>query len=195
MKKGKFDLQRFCLGAGVFLILLSVAALVLWQTSTHRNAEKAAEYVDTLHALIPGPQSAVIEPRLDNAMASLNIDGQDFTAIIEIPVCGAVLPVGSSWDTTNKYPCRYDGSIYDSSLIIGTSNLKGQFDFVKELSVGDFVYVTDMTGNRYSYNVSDIRYTDHAGNDLLYTGNDLTIFVKNHYAFEYIMIHCNATGT
>ena len=68
--------------------------------------------------------------------------------------------------------------------------------FVKEISVGNAVYVTDMTGNQFSYKVTDIQYCDHADNQTLSSeSDDLTIFVKNIYAFEYIIIRCSALGS
>ena len=57
------------------------------------------------------------------------------------------------------------------------------------------LYITDMTGNRFSYTVTDIRYSNHADNDALYNKADLTIFVKNIYALEYIILHCTASGS
>jgi hypothetical protein len=61
--------------------------------------------------------------------------------------------------------------------------------------VGDSLYFTDMTGNRYSYVVEDIRYTDHAGAEIPDSREaDLVLFIHNVYAFEYIRIYCNVPG-
>ena len=137
-------------------------------------------YVQTLEELIPEVNPAVIESRVNNAMPSLNVHGNNFIAILELPANNASFPVGAAWADMNAYPCLYTGSAYDGSLIIGTSNQRGQFEFVKEISVGDNLYVTDMTGERFSYEVADIQYSDHADNQALCSeSDDLTIFVKN----------------
>lgn len=192
----KFSFRSICLIIGIVLILLSMSLLIFWQSGIKRNAEALSVYVQTLEELIPEVQSAVVEPRVNNAMPSLNVYGNNFIAILELPANDASLPVGALWSVMDAYPCLYTGSAYDGSLIVGTSNQKGQFDFVKEISVGNAVYVTDMTGNQFSYKVTDIQYCDHADNQTLSSdSDDLTIFVKNIYAFEYIIIRCSALGS
>lgn len=196
MTMKKLSFRSICLSSGITLILLSMVILIFWQGEIKHNAEAVFEYVRTLEELIPEVQSAVIEPRVNNIMPSLNAHGNNFIAVLELPANNASFPVGASWGNMDAYPCLYSGNAYDGSLIIGTSNQRGQFEFVKDISVGNAVYVTDMTGNRFSYEVTDIQYSDHADNQTLSSEfNDLTIFVKNIYAFEYIIIRCSALGT
>lgn len=196
MSQKKINLRQLCFSAGIILILSAMVWLILWQISAQKNTEQIQAYVDMLYELIPEPQASVLEPRTNNTMPSLNVKNENFVAIIEVPMNTASFPVGASWNTNNKYPCRYDGSVYDGTLIIGTTNHKGQFDFVKEITVGNALYITDMTGNRFYYNVTDIQYSNHADNDVLYNNEtDLTIFVKNIYALEYIILHCTASGS
>ena len=196
MKQKKINLRQVCLSAGIILILSAMVWLILWQISAQKNTEQIQAYIDMLYELIPEPQASVLEPRTNNTMPSLNVKNENFVAIIEVPMNTASFPIGASWNTNNMYPCRYDGSVYDGTLIVGTTNHKGQFDFVKEITVGNALYITDMTGNRFSYNVTDIRYSNHADNDVLYNNKaDLTIFVKNIYALEYIILYCTASGS
>lgn len=195
MKRKNGRLSRICSCTGMALIVFSVLLLVFRQVSAGRSAEAMQECVDTLYELIPEPQAAMTETQVNNEMPSLNIGEDDFAAIVEIPVHDAVFPVGASWNANKNYPCRYRGSVYDGSLVIGTTNRKGQFDFAKEISVGDVISITDMTGNRFSYEVSDIRYSEHADEEALSRReDDLTIFIRNIYAFEYIILHCTACG-
>lgn len=196
MKRKKFSLRMLCLRVGSVLILLSMAVLILWQCEIKRNAAAIPEYVQALEELVPEVRSAVTEPRINNAMPALHVQGNNFVAILELPSSNAAFPVGAAWDGRAAYPCLYSGSVYDGSLIIGTSNQRGQFEFVKEIAVGSAVYVTDMTGNRFSYRVADIQYSGHADyQTLLSETDDLTIFVKNIYAFEYIILRCRTSGS
>lgn len=195
MKIRKLRLRSICLCVGVVLVLLSMMVLIFWQCEIKRKAESITEYVRILEKLIPEVQSATIEPRVNNVMPSFNVCENDFIAILELPTNDASFPVGASWDDMDDYPCLYSGSVYDGSLIIGTSNQRGQFEFVKEISVGNAVYITDMTGNRFSYEVTDIQYSDHADRQTLNSEtDDLIIFIKNIYAFEYIIIRCSTSG-
>lgn len=196
MRIKKLSPRIICLGVGILLIVLSVVLLIFWQWSIKRSADNISEYVKALDELIFEVRPAVIEARVNNTMPSLGACGKNFIAILELPANNASFPVGAMWDDVNDYPCLFSGSAYDGSLVIGTSNQRGQFDFVKEVDVGNTVYLTDMVGDRFSYEVVDICYSDHADIESLYSeSDDLTIFVKNIYAFEYIIIRCTARGS
>ena len=57
----------------------------------------------------------------------------------------------------------------------------------------NFWQFTDMEGNRYTYTVTSLRYEQHADQTALdREASDLTLFVKNIYAFEYLIISCRA---
>ena len=76
--------------------------------------------------------------------------------------------------------------------MIGASSQKGQYDFYREISVGDELFFTDMTGNRYAYTVKSIIYRTHADRAALNSEESaLTLFIKNAYAFEYILVFCD----
>lgn len=193
MRRRKPDPGRVCILAGVLMILVSAVWLMSRLYTAQVHAEQLRTYAEALCRHIPEPQPAVIGHRTENRMPSLGIEGEDFIAVLDIPAWNAVFPVGASWGEQEKFPCRFDGSAYDGTLILGTNNRKGQLDFVKEISVGNVLYLTDMTGARFAYTVKDIRYSDHADGSVLYEEEyDLTIFVKNLYAFEYILIFCAA---
>ena len=191
MKCCQLTFEKVCLSGGVILIALSLVLLVFWQKSVYSNEKRNQAYVDTLIERIPERQAAVMEARTNNMMPSFCINDHNFVAIMELPANGAIFPVGASWESHNDYPSRYAGSVYDGSLVIGATNQKGQLEFVKEISVGNKVYLTDMTGDCYSFEVFDIQYRKHADNDSLFSDkDDLTIFVKNIFEFEYIIFRC-----
>ena len=50
----------------------------------------------------------------------------------------------------------------------------------------------NMEGNRYALEVTDLRYAKHADQEALGRREaDLVLFIKNMYAFEYIIVYCN----
>ena len=185
-------MQKICILAGVCLLVVAIGVLIFWQWSIHTSARKAEYYVNTLRTLMPEPRGAVLEERRDNTMSTLSMDGIDFVGLLEIPRYSSALPVCADWGTPAKHPCQFYGSIYDRTMKIGGTSQKGQFDFYREISVGDAVYFTDMEGNRYAYSVTDVRYEESADQAALQRKDaSLTLFIKNIYALDYIIIFCD----
>ena len=191
-KQEKSVLQRSCIWAGIGLLVAAAVVMIAWQWRISAAQKRAETYVQTLYTLLPEPQSAVPEARRDNTMPTLSVDGKDFVGILEMPRYGSALPVGAAWGKLSQYPCRFHGSVYDGSLQIGATTQAGQYDFYREISVGDTVYFTDMEGNRYTFFVTDLRYEKHADQVALQREDaTLTLFIKNVYAFEYLIVFCN----
>lgn len=184
--------RKICLFTGVALLAAGIAVLVFWQWGLYSSREKAKHYTQALLEIIPQPVSAIPEERRDNAMPTLSVEEVDFVGIIEMPRYDSILPVCANWGKTSKYPCRLEGSVYDKSIQIGATSQKGQYDFYRDISVGDTVFFRDTEGNRYEYSVTDIRYEKNADQESLHhCDSALTLFIKNTYAFEYVVVYCN----
>ena len=191
----KKQTNRVCLLIGICLLIVAGVVLLFWQWSICASQQKSEDYVQTIRTLIPEPQGALLEARRDNTMPVLAIAGTNFAGILEMPKYGASVPVGAEWGAVSKYPCRLSGSIYDRTMNIGGTSQKGQFDFYREISVGDGVFFTDMEGNRFSYEIADICYEKHADQAALQQNDAaLTLFIKNIYAFQYIILFCNTAS-
>ena len=191
MKNG-FTIQKICILVGACLLIGAIVILALWRWNINNSEKRTQYYVDTLRALIPEPQNAALEERRDNTMSVLSVDGTDFVGIVELPHYASALPVCTDWGKTSKYPCRFSGSIYDGTMQIGLTTQKGQYDFYRELSVGDTVIYTDVEGNKYTFTITSLRYEKHADQAALQQEEaPLTLFIKNIYSFEYLIVFCN----
>lgn len=185
--------RKVFLSAGICLFLAGVALLICFFATPSFYEKKAKETLSLLENAIPQPQGAVIEERGDNTMPVLLVNKTDFVGILELPDHNSVLPVCAHWGKITRYPCHFGGSIYDGSMIIGGSSQKGQYDFYREINPGDSVFFTDGEGNRYGYSVSHIQYEKTADKNALEQKDaDLTLFIKNQFAFEYIILFCQA---
>ena len=196
MKKSeKFNVRKICILIGVCLLVVAVIVPVLWQLCIHSYSVKSASYVNSIKSRIPEPEGAVLEERRDNSMPVLSVDNVDFAGIIEMSGYDASFPVCDDWGSVTEFPCRFSGSIYDRSIIIGATSQKGQFDFYRDISVGDDLSFTDMEGNCFSYAVKSLRYEKNADRDAMTREDaDLTLFIKNTYGFEYLIVFCDAAG-
>ena len=192
-KQKRGTVRRICVLAGIGLMVAAAAVLIYWQWSIRAAERQAEAYVHTLRTVMPAPQGAVVQQRSNNTMPALSLGGTDFAGILEMPRFDSALPVGADWGNSSKFPCRFDGSIYDGSMQIGATSQKGQYDFYRQIAVGDPVFFTDMEGNRYAYIITDLRYEQHADQAALRRKEaPLTLFIKNVYALEYIVVFCDA---
>ena len=185
-------LRKIFVSAGIVLLVIALIVPFLWQWNIRTAETRAQDYVHTLRTLLPEPQGSVPEERRDNTMPVVSLDGVDFIGILEMPRYGSSLPVCGDWGQTFRYPCSFSGSIYNGSLQVGMTSQKGQYDFYREISVGDTIYFTDMEGSRFVFTVTDLCYEKHADPAALTSKESaLTLFIKNIYAFEYILVFCN----
>ncbi len=191
MKKDR--LTGILLILGIALVVVSLAVLLISFVSQNLSAGNARNLVVQLRQLMPNIQNATPDDRINVMMPSMEIQGDNFCGILEIPAYNADLPVRSAWDSRrlSDYPCRFTGSIYDGSLIIGGTDNSGQFDFMKNITGGDLVYVMDMTGGRYRCIVTDVyRTKDVSSNHLMSLDADLVLFAKNSFSFDYTLVLC-----
>lgn len=191
MKKKLF--ANILLVCGILLVLGAMGIFLNMQCTQKKADRQIGGYVEQLKESMPEITDAFAEERQDVSMSMMEIDGNDFVGILEVPFCGIEFPIGSSWEKKQliQYPCRYWGSAYDGSLVIGGSDRKGQFDFMDEISIGDCIYFTDMTGAKYSYVVSWVERVKEVPTQYLENENvGLTIFVRNQYGFDYTVVRC-----
>lgn len=176
--------------------LLILGSLTLFVTSQIRGAQaekRNAALVDTIESLLPERTGGVMDDYSDMEMPVLEIDGEDIVALVEIPALGVKLPVSAHWDkrTADAHPCRFWGTVYDGSLIVGGTDRSGQFDGFDRIDTGCGVTVTDMTGAVFSYAVDWVERSDSADAEVLLGGRgELTLFARNAYSLDYIILRC-----
>lgn len=192
-KKGKYFIYLLMF-LGCALIVASVCIFIWWQVSIAKNAEKLKEYVAIINERLPETQSAVLEEKSDYSMAVLSIENNDFIGLLTFEKNKSVFPVCATWKDVNSFPCRLCGSVYDSTVIIGATEQKGQIDFTESIFVSDTITFTDMLGNCYSYRVEDIKNSNNADyKNLANVNSDMVLFIKRTYSQEYLIIECKNT--
>lgn len=185
-------ITKILFALGIILISLSVLVVVHSYVSQKKANKEIPQIVSSLYDLMPETHGGYLDDRADYSMPSVELNKKDYMGVIEIPLYHITLPFKANWDSKDAetIPCRYYGSIYNGSLIIGASESNIRCSDV--ISIGDDITVTDMTGAMFSYTVSDIIITDIIEAEALTNENaDLTLFVKDALSNEYTIIFCN----
>ena len=188
--KGKWNVFQWL---GLVLILISLCLLVGSELLAGYHQKKAEALTDQLSAMLPQRTAGTPEDYSDPEMPILQLEGQDFSGLIQIPAFGVTLPIGSRWDRNlvSQYPCRFWGSAYDSTLVLGGKDREGQFDFCTRMDHGDVVMITDMTGTQFRYTVSRIDRSKDASAEILSEDAwDLTLFARDSGSMDYIIVRC-----
>ena len=179
---------------GAVLIVSSIAAAVVLYQYTAWTEKQTELVTSQMEQIIPGRFPAVEDEYEDAEMPVLQLNGQDYVCLLEVPSFSTALAVQSEWIPKNLLinPCRYTGSPFDGTLIIGGSSGKGQFDFCAQIDLGEKVTITDMQGNCFEYSVKGIERWKELTEERLKAENlGLTLFTKESFSSSYIVVKCD----
>ena len=163
----KQKIGRACMIVGILLILGALALLGYNQWDANR-ADKASQDAlgkleETLTETMEDKtkdEEPVVQPELDpeQEMTVTDIDGWGYIGYLSIPSIGLELPVMSEWSYAGLKvaPGRYSGSTYADNMVVCAHNYAKHFSPIKWLALGSEVYFTDMDGQRWSYEVSNV---------------------------------------
>ena len=109
----------------------------------------------------------------------INIEGNDYIGIINIPTLNLKLPVMS--ECTDKKmklsPCRYYGSVQTNNFVICAHSYKNLFRYIKNLKSKEIVIYKDTLGNEYLYEVELIEIlAPEEIEEMLESEFDLTLY-------------------
>ena len=178
---------------GSVLIFCGLGLMLFSQIRAGIAKDSTAELLIRLEEILPSKTVGVIDSYSSMEMPTLELEGKNIVAVLNFPELGRSLPLESTWNKNRltSLPQRFSGSVYDSSLIVGGSDQKGQFDCLKKLDIGYTVTVTDMTGAEYSYTVSRIERKKSADSKVLANKeSSLTLFAREAYSTEYVIVRC-----
>lgn len=96
----------------------------------------------------------IINP--DMEMPTIEIEGNDYIGVLQIPSLELTLPVISQWSYPGLRvaPCRYSGSVYSGSMVVAGHNYRTCFGRIGTLTNGEQVLFTDVKGRTFRYEVA-----------------------------------------
>mgnify|MGYP000965939084 CR=1 FL=1 len=148
-------------------------------------------------------EEPVVQPELDpeQEMTVTDIDGWGYIGYLSIPSIGLELPVMSEWSYAGLKvaPGRYSGSTYADNMVVCAHNYAKHFSPIKWLALGSEVYFTDMDGQRWSYEVTNVETIQPTDIDKMITASDedawdLTLFTCTTGGRARCAVRCTRTG-
>ncbi len=119
----------------------------------------------------------LLDPNMD--MPVKTVDGQKYIGVLKIPALSLTLPVLSDW-SYGKFkvaPCRYYGSVYGDNMVIAAHNYRRHFGKLKTLKPGSGVSFTDVDGNEFEYEVTEVQILKPQDvEEMTESDADLTLF-------------------
>lgn len=193
-RKSKKQITLIVLGA--ILIVASLVMVICIPLLQNSREKEAKITVSLLKELMPPIHSGAYDDRINIDMPSMELNGNNFSGILELPKHSVTLPVGSEWneDKLPNYPHRYTGSIYNGSLVVGGSGNKGQFDFMKTITEGDSVFFTDTTGASYPFTVQSIKVKSDISQNDFSENNGIILFAKDSLNSDYTIVYCKKSN-
>ena len=179
---------------GAVFLAAAVALCLQWIISSRAGVADRQATLAFLESVLPPETAGIRDNRAEVTMAALSVDGTDYVAIVEVPRFEVKLPVADGWDTrrVKHVPCRFSGSVYDGTMVIGGVDTAEQFAFVSSADVGDEVRLTAMTGEVFTYRVKSVRHAKNADAETLSSGDgDLTLFAKTRPG-DVLLVICEA---
>lgn len=190
--------SKFLICAGLMLIAAALSVLG-YDAAVSMRAEKASQQVllqlnSAVSHQAPPPEIPVLSGSgLEQGPPSVEIGGNEYIGVLEIPALDLHLPVMADWDYEKLKiaPCRYSGALDRGDLIISAHNYRAHFGNLKELAVSDRVDFQELDGNRYSYAVTRIELLDASAVKQMETGEwDLTLFTCTSDGAARIAVRC-----
>lgn len=200
MKRLKNFLSRRGMKAmalGLALILAALCLTLYNYIDDWRAAREAAALAELLASQISdeGSQYFLVDPDIEMPVVDLN--GRDCIGYVEIPALDISLPVLSEWSYPGLKvaPCRYKGSAYLDNMIIAAHNYKTHFGTLETLEPGTEVIFTDVDGNRFEYEVSQLQHLDGTAVEEMEEGDwDLTLFTCTTGGRQRVTVRCIRTS-
>lgn len=196
--------KRF-IGIGL-LCLLAAVCLTAYNFWSDARAGKTSDHVlrqmeqlgrdnaQDPHAAEEVPDY-ILNPRMD--MPTQEIEGQNYIGTLQIDALELSLPVISEWSYSRLQvaPCRYTGSVYMDNMVIAAHNYTSHFGRLKELSQGDAVTFTDIDGNVFRYQVTEIETLQPSSVKEMTSGDwDMTLFTCTIGGRTRVTVRCERTA-
>ncbi len=183
---------KIFIALGFLMVFISTAIFMTFDYQEKKAGENAAVLLEELK--IQQEKFFLETENSAGEMPQQTLRGYNLVGRINFSSVGVELPVLNEWsyELLKISPCRYSGSVEDGNLIILGHNYKSHFAPLKNCSVGDAVYFTDVNGIRHTYTVSETETLYKTELDKLTASDyDLTVFTCTASGQSRLVIRCS----
>lgn len=181
--------------AGIVLLVCALGLTVYNIADDYRAKNQSSEILSKMQIKEKSQNDSVIKER---EMPEIEIDGRKYIGKIKIPAIDIELPVISSWDydALRIAPCRYFGSVYTDNMVVAAHNYSSHFGKIGGLNIGDEIVFTDVEGNLFKYNVSEVETLGPYDIESMKTGGwDFTLFTCTLGGRTRVTVRCTKSQT
>lgn len=176
------------------LLLLGAGGLAAYNIWDGIRADRASQHIiEEMNIGQDLVEALDREPDQDPEMPVIEVEGNYYIGILEIPSLQLTLPVMDRWDYTRLKisPCVYSGSYKTDDLVICAHNYARHFSPVKWIDMGADVYLITVDCRVYHYQVINretlqpgsvenmIENTNNTTDGTITNEWDLTLFTCN----------------
>lgn len=142
---------------------------------------------------VPTETDAPVQSDAPEEMPIVNLDGERYIGILDIPKLGLSLPIMADWNETRlrRTPCRQFGSLTEENLVIAGHNYRAHFARLRSMQPGDTVTFLDMNGVTHSFRVNHVEILpEDAVEAVQNSGYPLTLYTCTTGAEERVVVFC-----
>lgn len=183
-------ISKYLILLGLILITLSLTLYIKNKYDEFNTGKNSSEILNIIEDKINDNN----DNNDNDSSLVVNISGNDYIGVIDIPSINIKLPIMSKtdYDKLAISPCRYYGSIITNDLVICAHDYDNQFGKIVSLKEDDIIIITDISGNNYIYKVvltEELKPTEVTS--MIESSFDLTLYTCTYGALKRITVRCN----
>ena len=186
-------LGKYLIILGVILIVISLSLFIFNNLEDYHASKSSHEILE----MIDDNKNEEIVTNVSNLTKQgedvINIKGNNYIGIIEIPTLNLKLPIMSefTYDKLKIAPCRYFGSIQTNDLVICGHSYLAHFGNLYKLQPKDIIIINDFH-KQYIYEVEAIEILEATDiNNMLDSQFDLTLYTCTKDSLRRVTIRAN----
>lgn len=186
-------LGKYLIILGVILIAISLSLFTFNNLEDYHASKSSHEILE----MIDDNKNEEIVTNVSNLTKQgedvINIKGNNYIGIIEIPTLNLKLPIMSefTYDKLKIAPCRYFGSIQTNDLVICGHSYLAHFGNLYKLQPKDIIIINDFH-KQYIYEVEAIEILEATDiNNMLDSQFDLTLYTCTKDSLRRVTIRAN----